>query len=93
MGEAVHAYLGHLSDAAIDAMLNELATESLGQERVYVAFAERTWILDAVAPARGHAGGPTAPAKIARVEAARIAYEAAKARCRGGPVLEAPSEA
>jgi hypothetical protein len=43
--------------------------------------------------ARGHAGGPTAPAKIARVEAARIAYEAAKARCRGGPVLEAPSEA
>ena len=47
----------------------------------------------AVAPARGHASGPTAPAKIARVEAARIAYEAAKARCRGGPVLEAPSEA
>ena len=26
-GEAVHAYLGHLSDAAIEAMLNELATE------------------------------------------------------------------
>jgi hypothetical protein len=39
------------------------------------------------------AGGPTAPAKIARVEVARIAYEATKARCRGGPVLEAPSEA
>jgi hypothetical protein len=26
-GEAVHAYLGHLSDAAIEEMLNELATE------------------------------------------------------------------
>ena len=36
-GEAVHAYLGHLSDAAIEAMLNELATElgaALGQERI-----------------------------------------------------------
>jgi hypothetical protein len=36
-GEAVHAYLGHLSDAAIEAMLNELATElgaALGQELV-----------------------------------------------------------
>ena len=33
-GEAVHAYLGHLSDAAIEAMLNELATAlgaALGQ--------------------------------------------------------------
>ncbi len=49
-GEAVHAYLGHLSDAAIEAMLNELAAElgaALGQERIYVAFADRTWILDA----------------------------------------------
>lgn len=49
-GEAVHAYLGHLPDTAIEAMLNELATElgvALGQERIYVAFAERTWILDA----------------------------------------------
>jgi hypothetical protein len=49
-GEAVHAYLGHLSDADIEAMLNELATElgaALGQERIYVAFADRTWILDA----------------------------------------------
>ncbi len=49
-GEAVHAYLGHLPDAAIEAMLNELATElgaALGQERIYVAFADRTWILDA----------------------------------------------
>jgi NADPH-dependent curcumin reductase CurA len=48
--EAVHAYLGHLSDAAIEEMLNELATElgaALGQERIYVAFADRTWIFDA----------------------------------------------
>ena len=46
-GEAVHAYLGHLLDAAIEEMLNELATElgaALGQERIYVAFADRTWI-------------------------------------------------
>jgi hypothetical protein len=49
-GEAVHAYLGHLHDLAIEEMLNELATElatALGQERIYVAFAERTWILHA----------------------------------------------
>jgi len=44
LGEAVHAYLGHLFDAAIEAMLNELATElgaALGKERIYVAFADR----------------------------------------------------
>jgi hypothetical protein len=49
-GEAVHAYLGHLSDQAIETMLNELSVElgaALGQERIYVAFADRTWILDA----------------------------------------------
>ena len=49
-GEAVHAYLGHLPDADVEAMLNELARElgaALGQERIYVAFADRTWILDA----------------------------------------------
>jgi hypothetical protein len=49
-GEAVHAYLGHLPDAAIEAMLNELAVElgvALGQERIYIAFCDRTWILDA----------------------------------------------
>jgi len=48
-GEAVHAYLGHLPDAAIEAMLNELAAElgmALGQERIYVSFCNRTWILD-----------------------------------------------
>jgi hypothetical protein len=49
-GEAVHAYLGHLPDLEIEAMLNELAVElgaALGQERIYVAFCDRTWILDA----------------------------------------------
>jgi hypothetical protein len=47
-GEAVHAYLGALSDEAVVAMLNELAMElgaALGQERIYVAFCDRTWIL------------------------------------------------
>jgi len=54
-GEAVHAYLGHLADAEIEAMLNELAIElgaALGQERIYVAFRDRTWILDAGGRAR-----------------------------------------
>ena len=49
-GEAVHAYLGSLPDKDIEAMLNELAVElgaALGQERLYVAFCDRTWILDA----------------------------------------------
>lgn len=48
-GEAVHAYLGHLPDAEIEAMLNELAGElgaALGQERLYVSFCGKTWILD-----------------------------------------------
>ena len=48
-GEAVHAYLGHLSDAAVEAMLNELATE-LGSARRLgrSAFMSpgRTWIFD-----------------------------------------------
>ena len=46
----VHAYLGRLSDETIEAMLNELSIElgaAHGQERIYVAFADRTWILDA----------------------------------------------
>ena len=50
-GEAVHAYLGHLPDAEIEAMLNELAMElgaALGQERLYIAFCDRTWILSAI---------------------------------------------
>jgi hypothetical protein len=49
-GEAIHAYLGHLPDFVIEAMLNELAAElgaALGQERIYIAFGDRTWILDA----------------------------------------------
>jgi hypothetical protein len=49
-GEAVHAYLGHLPNEDIEGMLNELAVElgaALGQERLYVAFCDRTWILDA----------------------------------------------
>jgi hypothetical protein len=49
-GEAVHAYLGHVPDAEIESMLNDLAAElgaALGQERLYVAFCDRTWILDA----------------------------------------------
>lgn len=49
-GEAVHAYLGHLPDQDVEAMLNELAAElgaALGQERLYVSFCNRTWILDA----------------------------------------------
>jgi len=49
-GEAVHAYLGQLPDADIEAMLNELAAElgaALGQERIYIAFSDRTWILEA----------------------------------------------
>ena len=48
-GEAVHAYLGDLPDEIVEAMLNELAAElgaALGQERLYVAFRDRTWILD-----------------------------------------------
>jgi hypothetical protein len=49
-GEAVHAYLGHLPDETIEEMLNELSIElgaALGQERIYVAFADKTWILNA----------------------------------------------
>ena len=52
-GEAVPAYLGHLPDAEIEAMLNELATElgaALGQERLYVSFHGRAWIFDSGAP-------------------------------------------
>ena len=47
-GEAVHAYLGHLPDADIEEMLDDLAMAlgaALGQERLYVAFCDRTWIL------------------------------------------------
>ena len=49
-GEAVHAYLGHLPDADVEAMLTALAIElgaALGQERLYISFCQRTWIIDA----------------------------------------------
>lgn len=49
-GEAVHACLGQLPDADIEAMLKELAAAlgaALGQERIHRAFFDRTWILDA----------------------------------------------
>lgn len=49
-GEAVHAYLGGVPDGGVEDMLNELAKElgaALGQERIYLAFSDRTWILDA----------------------------------------------
>jgi hypothetical protein len=48
-GEAAHAELGHLPDAVIEEMLNELATElgtALGQERIHISFRDLTWILD-----------------------------------------------
>lgn len=47
-GEAIHAYLGGLDDEVIVAMLNDLAAElgeKLNQERMYIAFVDRTWIL------------------------------------------------
>src|SRR5450755_3046950 len=45
-GEAVHAYLGHLSDETFTTMLNELSTElgaAVGHKRIYDACANRTW--------------------------------------------------
>jgi hypothetical protein len=60
-GEAVHAYLGSLPDQIVEGMLNELAIElgvALGQERIYVAFCDRTWILDAALENRIVRRGP-----------------------------------
>ena len=49
--EPVAVFTGEaLPDQEIEAMLNELAVElgaALGQERLYVAFCDRTWIFDA----------------------------------------------
>jgi hypothetical protein len=79
--------------------LNQRADETFSENRqasrqsARPVSAPRTRI---IRPSRLRGGTPAVrppPAKITRVEAARIAYEAAKARCRGGPVLEAPSEA
>ena len=71
-GEAVHAYLGQLSDAVIEAMFNEFSVElgvALGQERIDAAFADRTWILDAGEQARGRetSGVRTGLDAVARV--------------------------
>ena len=49
-GEAVHAYLGHLPVALIEAMLDELSAElgaALGQERIYLSFCDRNWSINA----------------------------------------------
>lgn len=62
-GEAVPAYLGHLPDADIEAMLNELAAElgaALGQERLYVSFHGRAWILDSGAAESNDSAGDAA---------------------------------
>jgi hypothetical protein len=64
-GEAVHAYLGHLPDTEIETMLNDLATElgaALGQERLYISFCDRTWILDAGERGAAVPSGPPATA-------------------------------
>ena len=47
-GEAIPLYVGHLDDATIEGLLNDLAAELgrvLGQEEVFVAYRDRTWIL------------------------------------------------
>lgn len=47
-GEVIPLYMGGLADAAVEAMLNELAArlgEALRQERIYIAFREHTWIV------------------------------------------------
>jgi hypothetical protein len=49
-GEAIPLYAGHLDDETVEGLLNELAGvlgRALGQEEVYVAYRERTWILRA----------------------------------------------
>ena len=49
-GDAVHAYLGHLFDEAIEARFNEMLIElgtARGQERMDVTFADRAWIRNA----------------------------------------------
>jgi hypothetical protein len=47
-GEAVPLYTGHLDDATVRALLNELATEmaeALGQEDVHLSFRDQAWAL------------------------------------------------
>ena len=47
-GEAIPLYTGQLDDATVERLLNERAWELgrvLGQEEVFVAYRDRTWIL------------------------------------------------
>lgn len=47
-GEVIPLYAGGLDDAAVEAMLNDLGArlgEALRQERIYIAFRDRTWII------------------------------------------------
>ncbi len=49
-GEISASFLADLPDEAVETMLDELAEElarALGQERVYVAYGDRTWALQA----------------------------------------------
>ena len=49
-GEVSPLYAGHLSDEEVEVMLNELAShlgQILGQTRVYVAYRDETWVLQA----------------------------------------------
>jgi len=53
-GEAVHAYLGHLPDAAIEAMLNELVTERSARPGTHLCGVWRTDLDSRREIARGH---------------------------------------
>lgn len=47
-GEVIPLYAGGLDDQTVEAMLNELAAllgAALRQERIYIAFRDRTWII------------------------------------------------
>jgi hypothetical protein len=47
-GEVIPLYAGGLTDAEVEAMLNELAAllgEALRQERIYIAYRDQTWIV------------------------------------------------
>ena len=47
-GEAIPLYAGELDDATVEELLNDLAADLgrvLGQEEVFVAYRDRTWIL------------------------------------------------
>lgn len=47
-GEVIPLYAGGLADEEVESMLNELAEllgQALRQERLYIAFRDRTWII------------------------------------------------